>query len=156
MHLARELMVKQIAGLPVAVLRPTLIYGAADTHNSYGPNRFRRMARKDKTIAMFGEGEETRDYICVDDAAAIIELALRHGSTGTLNLASGRSISFADLARKVAEPFETPIQVASRPRSGGTITHRAFDVSAIYRSFPTFQFTPLERGLLAAHQQDRS
>ena len=44
MHLAREIMVRHAIKAPVAILRPTLIYGAHDTHNSYGPNRLRRMA----------------------------------------------------------------------------------------------------------------
>src|SRR3984957_17518738 len=43
MHLAREQMLLDIAGaIPVAILRPTLVYGAGDPHNGYGPNRFRR------------------------------------------------------------------------------------------------------------------
>ena len=31
-------------GVPVGILRPTLVYGANDPHNGYGPNRFRRLA----------------------------------------------------------------------------------------------------------------
>ena len=46
MHAARELMLKHSTKAPVAMLRPTLIYGAADPHNGYGPNRFRRQAAK--------------------------------------------------------------------------------------------------------------
>ena len=44
MHRARELMLASEAKAPVAVLRLTAIYGAGDTHNSYGPNRFMRQA----------------------------------------------------------------------------------------------------------------
>src|SRR3546814_11446336 len=64
------------------LLRPTLIYGAEDTHNSYGPNRLRRMARKDARITLFGAGEETRDHISVDDVYRLILLTLRHRSEG--------------------------------------------------------------------------
>lgn len=150
MHLAREIMVKQAGKTPVAVLRPTLIYGAADTHNSYGPNRLRRMARKDKRMALFGQGEETRDHVYIDDVVALIELAVRHRSTGMLNLASGRSISYAELAKLVAKQFSERIEIAGSPRQN-PITHRAFDITAIHRAFPAFAFTPLERGLEQAH-----
>ena len=44
MHVARELMFQSDFHGPLAILRPTLIYGAADPHNGYGPNRFRRLA----------------------------------------------------------------------------------------------------------------
>ena len=68
MHRARELMLASEAKAPVAVLRLTAIYGAGDTHNSYGPNRFMRQALKEGRIALFGNGEETRDHLHVDDA----------------------------------------------------------------------------------------
>lgn len=152
MHLAREVMVKSAAKAPVAVLRSTLVYGAGDTHNSYGPNRLRRMARKEGRIALFGEGEETRDHILVDDAAALALLVLRHRSTGLLNLATGRSISYAEIARKVAALFDRPIEIVTTPRQN-PITHRHFDITTLRTAFPTFAFTTLEKGLAKAHRE---
>ncbi|HZP76280.1 MAG TPA: NAD(P)-dependent oxidoreductase [Pseudolabrys sp.] len=154
MHLTRELMLKQGPVKSLAILRPTLIYGAADTHNSYGPNRLRRMAHKQKRITLFGEGEETRDHIYIDDVVSLTDLVVRHGSVGTLNLASGRSVSFAELAKMVGGLFAKPVEIAGMPRQS-PITHRSFDITAIYRAFPEFQFTPLERGLAIAHENDR-
>ena len=89
MHRARELMLASEAKAPVAVLRLTAIYGAGDTHNSYGPNRFMRQALKDGRISLFGNGEETRDHLYVDDAVDLILKVITHGSTGLLNFASG-------------------------------------------------------------------
>jgi UDP-glucose 4-epimerase len=153
MHISREIMVRQATKSPVAILRPTLIYGAGDTHNSYGPNRLRRMARKDGKITLFGEGEETRDHIYIDDVVALIELVIGHRSEGLLNLASGRSISFADLARLVAAQFPAGIAVHGTPRQN-PITHRTFDIASLYRSFPAFRFTSLEDGVAAAHRDE--
>ncbi len=150
MHIARELMVKQAVKAPVAILRPTLVYGAGDTHNSYGPNRFRRMARDGK-ITLFGEGEETRDHIFVDDVSALIGLVALHRSAGTLNLATGHSSSFGDLARRVAALFPTKVDVVGTPRQN-PVTYRTFDVAALNRAFPQFQFTSLEKGLAAAQR----
>src|SRR5204863_9626391 len=45
MHLAREVMFRELKA-PLAILRPSLLYGASDPHNGYGPNRFRRLAAK--------------------------------------------------------------------------------------------------------------
>lgn len=151
MHRSRELMMAAAFRGPLAVLRPTLIYGAADTHNSYGPNRLRRAARKDGRITLFGEGEETRDHILVDDVVALLLLVLRHRSAGLLNLATGRSISYRDLADKVAALFETPVEVAGTPRQNA-VTHRHFDVTALLRAFPDFTFKTLDEGLAKAHR----
>jgi nucleoside-diphosphate-sugar epimerase len=152
MHLTREVMLRTSARAPVAVLRSTLVYGAGDTHNSYGPNRFRRMARTERRITLFGEGEEQRDHILVDDVAALAWQVLRHRSSGTLNLATGRSISYAELAREVAALFDGPIEVVGTPRQN-PITHRHFDVTALRKAFPTFRFTLLEKGLAKAHRE---
>lgn len=148
-HRAREIMM-QAAGCPVAILRPTMIYGAGDTHNSYGANRFRRMARAEGCIKLFGGGEETRDHIFIDDVVALIDLTLRHRSAGVLNLVSGRSVSFAELAKLVASHFPQPIEIVSLPRRM-PITHRKFDAREIARAFPEFRPTALEDGIARAH-----
>ncbi|MGH6804383.1 MAG: NAD-dependent epimerase/dehydratase family protein [Methyloceanibacter sp.] len=152
MHLAREMMITSVTKAPIVALRPTLVYGAADTHNSYGPNRLRRMAHKDGKIALFGQGEETRDHILVEDVAALAVLALRHRSAGTLNVATGRSITYAELAKTVAALFDKPVEIIGAARQT-PITHRHFDVTALRKAFPMFVFTPLEDGLAKAHRE---
>lgn len=151
MHRMRELMIQQTVKAPLAVLRPTLVYGAADTHNSYGPNRFRRQAAKDGAITLGGEGEETRDHILVDDAVELIVRILARRSRGLLNLVTGRSVSFGDLARLVAAQFDRAVEVRFTPR-GQPVTHRAFDTTACARAFPDFAFTPLEEGIARTHR----
>lgn len=149
-HLSREIMLKGTAKCPLALLCPTLIYGAGDTHNSYGANRFRRMARKEGRITLFGGGEETRDHILIDDVVALIDLVLRHRSGGALNLVTGQSISFADLAKMVAAQFPGPIEIASLPRQV-PVTHRNYDATELSRAFPNFRTTPLEEGIAISH-----
>jgi nucleoside-diphosphate-sugar epimerase len=152
MHLAREIMVRTATRAPVAVLRPTLVFGAADTHNSYGPNRLRRTAYADGKIVLFGGGEEMRDHVFVDDVAAITLAVLRHRSAGTLNVATGQAISYAELARKVAALFDDPIAIAGTARQS-PITHRHFDMTALHQAFPWLRLTPLEEGLARAHRE---
>ena len=152
MHLARELMARATARAPVLVLRPTLVYGAGDTHNAYGPNRFRRAARSERRIALFGAGEETRDHIHVDDVAEIALRALRHASAGTLNVATGRSASFREVAALVAAQFGEGIEIVATPRTH-PITHRHYDVSRLLRAFPGLRLTALEEGVARCHER---
>jgi nucleoside-diphosphate-sugar epimerase len=152
MHLAREVMLAGATRGPMAIVRPTLVYGAADTHNSYGPNRLRRQARKERRITLFGEGEEMRDHVFVDDLAALLRLVLRHRSAGVLNVATGRSISYADLAARIAARFDGPVEIVGTPRQS-PVAHRHFDIAALHRAFPEFRFTPLDEGLARAHRE---
>jgi UDP-glucose 4-epimerase len=152
MHLAREVMLAGATRAPVAIVRPTLVYGAADTHNSYGPNRLRRQARKERRITLFGEGEERRDHVLVDDLVALLRLVLRHRSAGVLNAATGQSISYAELAGEIAACFDVHVEILGTPRQT-PVTHRHFDVAALHRAFPEFRLTPLEEGLARTHRE---
>jgi len=152
MHYTREIMARGLAKVPVLVVRPTLVYGVDDTHNAYGPNRFRRVGDKEGRITLFGEGEETRDHIHVDDVAALTALCLMHRSTGTLNLATGRSISFKELAQLVAAQFTKPVAIDPTKRAN-PITHRHYDVTNLIKAFPRFRFIPLEEGIPRVHRE---
>lgn len=153
MHMAREVMISTAIGkVPYAILRPTMVLGATDSHNSYGPNRFRRQAALEGKITLGGEGEETRDHILVDDALALVELILRHRSSGLLNLATGHSISFFNLARMVASHFAPAAEVITTEHKF-PVTHRKFDATAVHKAFPGFHFTALDEAVARTHAQ---
>ena len=148
-HVAREKMMTYAcgkSGTPLAILRPCAIYGAGDTHNSYGPNRFLKAARDEGKITLFGNGEETRDHIFVDDLCAVIEATLSSRSTGTLNVATGKALSFAQVAESVVAALGAPVQIAPTPRKN-PVTHRHFDTAAVIKSFPGMAFRSLDDGL---------
>ena len=155
MHLAREIGISQSVNSPLANLRPTLIYGAVDPHNGYGPNRFRRDANAGKDIVLFGEGEEQRDHVFVDDVASIVLRVLKHRSSGVLNIATGSVHSFRYVADKVVEFSGRSVEVRGSPRNG-PIPHngyRSFDNTATFKAFPDFRYTPLSEGLAKAQAE---
>ncbi len=158
MHVARELILKSVLGsvpgdAPLVILRPSLLYGLDDPHNGYGPNSFRRLAAKGEDITLFGEGEERRDHVLVDDLAEIIRLVVLHRSRGTLTVATGEVVSFKDLAEMVAAQFGTPVAIKGSPRKG-PMPHngyRPFDVSATGAAFPEFHYILPSEGVARVH-----
>ena len=152
MHLVRErLMVDatQTATTPLAILRPSLLYGAGDTHNGYGPNRFIRTAHADRAIRLFGDGEEKRDHVYVEDLMRLMELCLIHRSEGVLNVATGCSHSFSEVAETVCGASEAGVRIERLPRST-PISHRSFDITACLTAFPSFHYTDLKTGVAAS------
>jgi nucleoside-diphosphate-sugar epimerase len=155
MHLAREIMFRSAVAVPLLMLRPTLIYGAADPHNGYGPNRFLRLADHGEPIALFGEGEERRDHVLIDDVAELAARAIYRRSAGALNAATGSVTSFRAIADMVvAMRGGAGRVVATRrtqpmPHNG----YRAFDPAACGAAFPDFRFTPLADGLRRTAEQ---
>jgi UDP-glucose 4-epimerase len=158
MHAARELIFHTEFKGPLAFLRPTLIYGAADPHSGYGPNRFRRQAARGESITLFGEGEEKRDHIAIEDVARLATRILMHRSTGALNAVTGVSTSFHDVADRVAAQFRPTAAVIRMPRSGPRphLLHRFFDITNCYKAFPDFHFEPLADGLARVHREAAS
>ena len=148
MHLARELAFADI-GAPLATLRPTLIYGAADPHNGYGPNRFMRLAAAGKDIVLFGEGEERRDHVAVEDVADLAVRIVLRRSRGSLNAATGEVWSFRAIAEMAVKLTGHPVAISGSPRQG-PMPHggyRPFDIAATRAAFPDFRYTPLPDGL---------
>ena len=155
MHLAREVLFRNELRAPLATLRPSLVYGASDPHNGYGPNRFRRQAARGEDIVLFGEGEERRDHVYIDDVAELVRRTLWRRSVGVLNIATGEVHSFREIAGRVAALARRHVAVKGSPRSG-PMPHRGyrpFDISACRRAFPDFSYTPLEKGLARAQRE---
>lgn len=143
MHLAREVMFRNEIKAPLAILRPTLIYGAADPHNGYGPNRFRRLAAESKEIVVFGEGEERRDHVWIGDVAELTARVLYRKSKGVLNVATGTVHSFRQIAERFSKNIRTTPRSGPMPHNG----YRPFDPAATRKAFPDFRYTPLDEGL---------
>ena len=155
MHLTREIALRGL-GLPLAVLRPTLIYGAADPHNGYGPNQFRRKANAGEDIVLFGAGEERRDHVAVEDVAELTARVLQRRSTGVLNVVVGAVASFHDIAERAIELAGKPVSIRNQPRSG-PMPHngyRPFDPAATFAAFPDFTYTPLDAGMARAQASE--
>ena len=150
MHLAREVMLKnELANIPQVFVRPTLIFGPSDPHNGYGPNRFMRLAQAGKDIVLFGEGEELRDHIFIEDVAEIVCRCVLHRATGIVNAVTGTVSSFKQVAELAVARFEPCVKILGSPRQG-PMPHggyRAFDPAALRRAFPDFKPVTLAEGL---------
>jgi UDP-glucose 4-epimerase len=154
MHLAREIGFTSQAKAPLAILRLTLAFGANDPHNGYGPNRFLRQAAGGTNIILFGEGEERRDHVLIEDVAELVVRVLAYRSRGILNIATGKVHSFRGIAEKAIELNENKVSLVSQPRQG-PMPHngyRPFDIGALRTAFPDFNFTPLFEGMAKIHR----
>jgi UDP-glucose 4-epimerase len=136
------------SSVPLLVLRVTGVYGPGDPHASYGPNAFARSVARDRSVRIFGAGEEERDHIFVADVAAVAVGLLRTGAEGVYNVATGQSRSFADVVKAIRDLVPYDVEMASVARKS-PITHRRFDVTRLEGALPDLRFTPLRDGLAA-------
>ncbi len=135
----------KISKKKLTILRPTIVYGKGDTHNSYGPNRFIGQLNNNSNIKIFGKGLDVRDHLYVDDLIKVISTAILKKISGKYNVASGNSIKFIDVVKKLKKITKRKlniefIKVNNRP------TERYFDISGTKKIFK-INFTNLNIGL---------
>jgi UDP-glucose 4-epimerase len=149
MHYSREFLLNELFGDRMGNLRPTLIYGPRDPHNGYGPNRFIRQALKNEPIEVFGNGEEQRDHIFIEDVANIAQKMIELKYVGNVNAASGQTHSFATIANYVKSQFPKS-QIITKSRSQSHLPHngyRAFNVSKLLQVVPGMKLHNITSGI---------
>ncbi len=132
----------KIHGLEVVCLRYFNVYGINQRYDAYGNviPIFAHRLLLDQPLVVFGDGEQTRDFVNVHDVARANVLAARaDGISGTFNIASGTSITLNHLVRVLrdASPIDAHVEYA-QPRKG-EVRHSQADISAARR---TLGFAP--------------
>ena len=141
---ASECVLRKALTTGFVAIRPPLIYGSGDTSKSYGPAGFVYAAIHGEPIALWGEGDEKREFIFVEDAVELTERLVFHNYGGVLNIVSGRAHSFRQVADAVSR--YAPTTITSRTRSKPKVDH-GFRNGQLTRLFSDFKFHSLEDGI---------
>jgi nucleoside-diphosphate-sugar epimerase len=120
-----ELEVRRYAerfGLKALVLRPFSVYGEEQRRLVVSEIIQQILDPKRSEILLMGTGQETRDYIHIDDlASAMVHLAGRSEfPSGPLNVASGASTSILEIAERLRtiSGRALPVRALGKPRPG--------------------------------------
>jgi len=110
-------------GLETVVLRYFNIYGCGQEHNPYGGVviRFVKNALKGKPLTVFGNGNQTRDFVYVDDVVRATMLALENSDAvgKVFNVCTGTATSVNDLVCALEDIVGRKLRVNySAPRKG--------------------------------------
>jgi nucleoside-diphosphate-sugar epimerase len=93
-----HLAVKQY-GADVLIYRPFSGYGEDQSFDYPFPSIIRRVVNRENPIAIWGSGEQCRDFIHIDDIVeAVMQTKDVLKSGDTLNLGTGIAVSFRELA----------------------------------------------------------
>ena len=133
-------------GISLVSVRPPLVYGPGDASSCYGPVVFVRTALASKSITLWGEGDELREFLYVGDLARIIHGVLFLDYSGTINAVSGQSWTFRDVLDALSESMGKPVRVIQRERTRAKVDN-VFDASRIRQLLPGVLFTSLHDGV---------
>jgi len=117
-----------VHGIPTTGLRFFNVYGPRqDPRSPYSGviSIFCQRVAAGEPIDIFGDGQQTRDFICVDDVVAALVSAMRQASTQApvFNVCTGVPTSVLDLARLIARLSGRPVDIRHQPARPGEIRH---------------------------------
>jgi nucleoside-diphosphate-sugar epimerase len=106
-------------GHEVYVFRPFSGYGDGQDDAYPFPSFIKRIKEKADPFEIWGDGEQVRDFIHIDDIVGAVVTAVELGIQGPVNLGSGVGTSFNELAKmvgakKVRHLLEKPVGVRYR------------------------------------------
>jgi len=113
-------------GLPTACLRYFNVFGPRqDPRSQYAAAVpiFITKALRHEPIAIFGDGEQTRDFIYVKDVAAANAHFATSADTGVYNVAYGGRITINDLARRIVRLTGSRSEIRYLPERPGDVKH---------------------------------
>jgi UDP-glucose 4-epimerase len=135
--------------------------------NAYGPGQqmppthapvitsFMRQATQQGTIVINGTGEQTRDYVYLDDVvSAMIAASTADVNNMIINIGSGMETSIQELLRLILEVTGGHPQVVENPRNEGGPSRMCADLTLAKTKLNYQPQTPLPVGLRLTLEKD--
>lgn len=143
--------VAQLKGLETVALRVFNAYGPRQNPTSEYAGviaRFCAAIAAERPLEIFGDGEQTRDFLYVADVAEALELAGDKDVAGeTFNIGSGSAISVNEVVRALSEITVTPIKAVRKEARPGDVRHSRADIEKAIDRLGFAPRTSLREGL---------
>ena len=141
-----------VHAIPTTGLRFFNVYGPRqDPKSPYSGviSIFAERIRRGDPIAIYGDGEQTRDFIHVSDVvrALLAAMALRPADAPVFNVCTGQATSVAQLAALIADLAKVPLDARHQPPRAGEIRHSLGDPARARATLSLTDPLPLRAGL---------
>ena len=136
--------------IDVICLRYFNVYGPNQRYDAYGnaiPIFVFRML-ENKPLIIYGDGEQTRDFVHVKDVVqANIRAADSDGVSAAFNIASGKSITINSLVRLITKNQGNTYKIEYTDKRPGDVLHSLADISLAAKTFGYIPSVTLEEGI---------
>lgn len=136
--------------------------------NAYGPGqslpvshapvvpRFVQQALTGGSIVIFGDGRQTRDFVCVNDVVAALETAATADNINrkVINIGSGQETSINQLAEMIAHVTGRTVNIIHNREKSGGAPRLVADIRQAKILLGIEAVTPLEAGLRLLLEKD--
>jgi UDP-glucose 4-epimerase len=139
-------------GVPAVSLRYFTVYGPRQRPDM-GFQRFLTAVRDGKPIAVYGDGEQTRDFTFVADIVAANMAAAERGRPGSVyNIGGGSRVTLNHVLELIGRVTGKKVAIQREPDQKGDMRHTYADTSAARRDLGFSPTVTLENGLSQQYQ----
>jgi UDP-glucose 4-epimerase len=143
---------QEMSGLGTISLRYFNVFGPKQDPNSQYAAAipiFIKNAILNEPIIIYGDGNQTRDFIFVEDVVqANIQAVTSSNVNGIFNVASGKAITINDIARTVIEQTESKSEIIYKNERSGDIKHSLASIEQTTLELGFFPKYDLKKGLI--------
>lgn len=136
--------------------------------NTYGPGQptppthppvipyFLKQAHQNSTLVINGDGNQTRDYVYIDDVVNGLKAVItaKDINRETINIGSGRATSVRELSSTVTEITGKNPEIVYNIKNDGGPARMCADISKAREKLGFYPLTPLEIGLQNTYEKD--
>lgn len=129
---AEKIIVKtcQENNIDYIIFRMFNVYGKGQNTQYAGViTKFLENIRDDNPLVIYGDGEQTRDFVSINDVVEAFDCATKLHKNGTYNIASGKSLSINELAQIMLEVFGKKLEIKHKEMKKDEIKYSVADVS---------------------------
>jgi UDP-glucose 4-epimerase len=140
----------RLGSLSALGLRYFNVYGPRqDPSSQYAGviSRFADRVETGRTLTVYGDGLQTRDFIYVGDVARANVAALASAETGVCNIGTGRSVTLLELIETLGSCVGRKPDVEFTPPVAGDIRHSAMRPARMNAWLGLETTVPLANGL---------
>lgn len=144
-------------GLPLAILRPSQIYGVGETGRKHQPflSSIIDKAANNEDVLLFGSNDALRNFIHVEDVARIVALVIQRKIEGTYSCVSTDNVSYSEVAKAAIKAFESRSRIRFLPEAPDTPDNVFEPDDALYRAIDYYPQVSIDIGMEkeAAHRK---
>ena len=152
--------ISQLKPLETVVLRAFNAYGPRQDPNAPYAGviaKFSSAVAQGRGVEIYGDGDQTRDFLYAADAAEAMELAGERPVSGQVfNIGSGSATTVTEVARLLSEIIANPVKAVRKEIRPGDVRHSRADITKAIEKLGFTPKTSLREGIertLAYHQQ---
>lgn len=122
----------ELYGMDTVALRYFNVYGPGQTGGDYAGviEAFLEQAQAGDPLTVHGDGEQTRDFVHIDDVVRANILAAETGAVGAAyNVGTGHSVTIADLAERVRRAVGSDSPIVTQEARDGDVRHSRADLT---------------------------